>query len=61
VAFRLEPYPGDDFDPTVPPKGIIEDSAVDSYGNVILFVVGPNAGYEPKLKQPKDCRQKRDG
>lgn len=38
VAFRLDPYPGDDFDPTIPPEGVIDDTAIDSYGNVLLFV-----------------------
>lgn len=40
VAFRLDPYPGDDFDPTVAPEGVIKDTAVDSYGNLLLFVKG---------------------
>jgi hypothetical protein len=43
VAFRLDPYPGDDFDPTVAPEGVIEDTAVDSYGNILLFVKAPEA------------------
>ena len=57
VAYRLDPYPGADMDPTVPPEGVIEDVAVDSYGNLILFVVGPESSYQPKAKQPKDCKQ----
>ena len=56
VAYRLEPYPGADFDPTVPPEGVIEGQAVDSYGNLILFIVGPESSYQPDLKLPKDCK-----
>lgn len=55
VAFRLDPYPGDDFDPTVPPEGVIEDTAVDSYGNVILFVVDrsdSSASPQPEVTTP---------
>ena len=40
VAFRLHPYPGDDFDPTVAPEGRIQEADVDSYGNILLFVKG---------------------
>ncbi len=43
VAFRVDSYRGDDFDPTVPPEGVIGDTAVDSYGNVLLFVSGSPA------------------
>ena len=41
VAFRLHPYPGDDFDPTVAPEGRIQEADVDSYGNILLFVMAP--------------------
>lgn len=43
VAFRLAPYPGDDFDPTVAPEGRIQEADVDRYGNVLLFVKAPEA------------------
>jgi hypothetical protein len=56
VAYRLEPYPGEGFDPTVPPEGVIVDTAVDSYGNLLLFVVGPELSDKPNAKLQKDCK-----
>jgi hypothetical protein len=56
IAYRLEPYPGEGFDPTVPPEGVIVDTAVDSYGNLLLFVVGPELSDKPNAKLQKDCK-----
>ena len=53
VAFRPDAYPGDEFDPTVPPEGVIEDTAVDGYGNVLLFVTGPEGS--PELSPAPDA------
>ena len=53
VAFRLDPYPGDDFDPTVPPEGVIQHTAVDSYGNVLLFVTAPEVVLSPAPETSK--------
>ena len=47
VAFRLDPYPGDDFDPTVAPEGRIQEADVDGYGNILLFVKGPEVAQVP--------------
>ena len=47
VAFRLDPYLGDGFDPTVAPEGVIEDTAVDTYGNILLFVKRPEVAPVP--------------
>ena len=52
VAFRPGSYADEDFDPTVAPEGVIEDTAVDTYGNVILFVVAPEAS--PALSPAPD-------
>ncbi len=60
VSYRLDPGAGVDIDPTVPPAGVIEDAAVDSYGNLVLFVVGPESSYQPTAKLPRDCRQDSD-
>lgn len=43
VAFRVNSYPGDEFDPTVAPEGRIQEADVDSYGNILLFVRAPEA------------------
>lgn len=59
VAFRLDPYPGDDFDPTVPPEGRIQEADVDSYGNVLLFVKGP--GVSPELSPAPDASAAMEG
>lgn len=57
VAYRYHPYVGESFDPTVPPAGVIRDTAIDSYGNVLLFVDGPDASSQPKPRRlPIDCR-----
>jgi hypothetical protein len=47
VAFRLYPDPGDDFDPTIPPQGVIQRADVDPYGNILLFVVAGQASSGP--------------
>jgi hypothetical protein len=47
VAFRLDPYPGDDFDPTVAPEGRIQEADVDGYGNILLFVKGTYVAQVP--------------
>jgi len=56
VSWRLE-HPREPFRAlTVPPDGVIESTALDSYGNVVVFVIDPSLP-APQIQLPADCTE----